>query len=349
MPVPKGIAAVAYLRLRDESRRGGIAPQPNPSKELTPDSLAFWIDPYLAHLRARNYSEGTLDIRQRDIKVFLSWCADRDLSQASQITRTILEAYQQWLSRYIKSDGKRLGWSTQQGRIVTLKLWFRWMTRQNILLHNPASEIDLPRMEKRLPQQALTLAQIDALLSVPNILDPLGIRDRTILEIFYSCGIRRTELAHLALSDFNAEHRTLCVRKGKGKKDRMVPVGERAMQWLEKYLAEVRPRLCLDTRVQSIFLTGYGDAFNPDSLGIMVSALMKKAGLAGKGSCHILRHSCATHMLDGGADIRYIQQLLGHADLQTTAIYTEVNIRQLQEVHRRCHPTGRLADEPKKA
>jgi integrase/recombinase XerD len=125
----------------------------------------------------------------------------------------------------------------------------------------------------------------------------------------------------------------------------MLPVGERAVQWMEKYLVEVRPRLCLDTRTQAVFLTGYGGPFNPDVVSRMVSALMEKAGLAGKGSCHMLRHTCATHMLEGGADIRYIQQLLGHAKLETTAIYTEVNIRQLQEVHRRCHPSGMAKTE----
>jgi integrase/recombinase XerD len=118
------------------------------------------------------------------------------------------------------------------------------------------------------------------------------------------------------------------------------------VQWVEKYLVEVRPRLCLDTRTQAVFLTGYGGPFNPDVVSRMVSKLMEAAGLSGKGSCHLLRHTCATHMLEGGADIRYIQQLLGHEKLETTAIYTEVNIRQLQDVHARCHPSGRLAIAP---
>jgi len=123
-----------------------------------------------------------------------------------------------------------------------------------------------------------------------------------------------------------------------------VPVGARAVAWLERYLKEVRPRLCLDTRTPALFLTGYGGAFNPDVLSRMVAAWMKQAGL--KGSCHLLRHTCATHMLEGGADIRYIQQLLGHEKLETTAIYTEVSIRQLQEVHARCHPSARLPEMP---
>jgi len=108
-------------------------------------------------------------------------------------------------------------------------------------------------------------------------------------------------------------------------------------------LKEVRPRLCLDTRTPALFLTGYGDAFNPDVLSRMVSAWLKQAGLKRKGCCHVLRHSCATHMLENGADIRFIQQLLGHEKLDTTAIYTEVSIKQLQEVHARCHPSAKQA------
>ena len=115
----------------------------------------------------------------------------------------------------------------------------------------------------------------------------------------------------------------------------------RALVWLERYLKEVRPRLCLDTRTPALFLTGYGEAFNPDVVSRMVSGWLKQAGLKRKGSCHTLRHSCATHMLENGADIRFIQQLLGHEKLETTAIYTEVTIRQLQEVHARCHPGAR--------
>jgi integrase/recombinase XerD len=144
----------------------------------------------------------------------------------------------------------------------------------------------------------------------------------------------------------NTQRRTLHVRLGKGKKDRVVPVGARALAWVERYLKEVRPRLCLDTRTQALFLTGYGGPFNPDVVSRMVSSWLEKARLKRKGCCHVLRHTCATHMLEGGADIRYIQQLLGHESLETTAIYTEVTIRQLIEVHARCHPAGKLETAP---
>ena len=125
----------------------------------------------------------------------------------------------------------------------------------------------------------------------------------------------------------------------------MVPVVGRAIVWLERYLKEVRPRLCLDTRTQTLFLTGYGEAFNPDVLSRMVAGWLKQAGLKRHGCCHMLRHSRATHMLENEADIRFIQQLLGHEKLDTTAIYAEVSIKQLQEVHARCHPSAKV-DSP---
>jgi integrase/recombinase XerD len=339
MAAPKGIKAIEWLSKRTKAQRGGKVALRQEFERSAPDALALWRDAYLDQLRARNYAEGTLEGRADAIKVFLGWASERDLKQAGQVTRPILEAYQRWLWHYTKANGQRLGWSTQRSRLGTLKDWFRWLTKQNVIMHNPASELELPRMEKRLPTTALSLSQMAALLAVPNVTDPLGVRDRAMLELFYSCGLRRAELCRLELSSLNSERRTLTVR-GKGKKERVVPVGERALHWIERYLREVRPRLCLDTRTMALFLTGYGEAFNPDVVSRMVAAWMNAAGL--KGSCDLLRRTCASHMLDGGADIRYIQQLLGHEKLETTAIYTEVNIRQLQEVHARCHPAGRL-------
>jgi len=310
-----------------------------------PDALALWRDGYLESLRARNYSESTTEDRRQTINLFLSWAAERELIRAPEITRPILETFQRWLWRYTKPNGQRLGWSTQRGRLSTLKDWFRWMTRQNVILHNPASELELPRKEKRLPQEALSLAEVEKLLSVPDVTDPLGVRDRAMLELFYSTGMRRAELCGLDLADLNPERRTLHVRQGKGKKDRVVPVGERALHWLERYLREVRPRLSLDTRETALFLTAYGAAFNPDVVSRSVADWLRQAGLKRKGCCHLLRHSCATHMLENGADIRFIQQLLGHEKLDTTAIYTAVSIKQLQEVHTRCHPSAKAEEK----
>jgi integrase/recombinase XerD len=346
MAAPKGFAAVAYLRGRTQAQRGGQDKQPLPFERSAPDALVLCSEAWLESLRSRNYAEGTIEERFFSLKFFMQWAAERDLTCAGEITRPILEAFQRFLSRYELPGGnaRRLGWSTQRMRLGCLKDWFRWMTRQNLILHNPASELELPRMEKRLPTQALTLVEVERLLAVPDTSDPLGLRDRAILEVFYSTGLRRMELCNLELPDVNTERGTLTVRKGKGRKDRVVPLGARAGAWVQRYVREVRPRLFMDTRTQTLFLTGYGEAFNVDVVSRMVSAWLRKAGK--KGSCHLLRHTCATHMLEGGADIRYIQQLLGHESLETTAIYTEVTIRQLIEVHARCHPAGKLETAP---
>jgi integrase/recombinase XerD len=342
----KGIAGARLLARRALEKRGGHVAPVDGWDRTAPDGLALWRDRYVEQLAARNYAAATLRNRCEALKLFLNWAAERDLTQAGQITRPILEAYQVGLSRWVKANGKPLGWRTQRERLGSLKHWFQWLTRRNVLLHNPASELELPRRERRLPAHALSVEEVARLLAVPDVADPLGVRDRAMLELFYSCGLRRTELARLELPNVQLERGTLTVRQGKGHKDRVVPIGARAGHWLERYGREVRPRLCLDTRVQSLFLTGYGEAFNPDVLTRMVSQWMEQAGLSKRGSCHLLRHTCATHMLEGGADIRYIQQLLGHESLETTAIYTEVSIRQLQEVHRRCHPAGGVAPEP---
>lgn len=342
----RGFAAVAGLAQRRPGQRGGQDKQADPFDRSGVDSLAVWRDTYLESLLSRNYSESTVESRRYALKIFLSWAAERDVTRAGQVTRPILEAYQRHRWKCTRPDGRPMSWSTHHGQLGTLKDFFRWLTRQDVLLHNPASELELPRPEYRLPAEALTRAEIERLLAVPNVTDPLGVRDRAMLELFYSSGLRRAELCHVDLTEVNLERRTLTVRRGKGKKDRVVPFGLRACHWLERYLGEVRPRLSLDQREHACFLSSYGTAFSPDVVSRQVTAWIKAAGLTKKGSCHLLRHTCATHMLEGGADIRYIQQLLGHASLETTAIYTEVSIKQLQEVHARCHPGGELETRP---
>jgi integrase/recombinase XerD len=345
MGIYKGFATVAWLSKRAGSKRGGNARQGFVSTSPENDALARCAGEWMGSLRARNFSEGTILVRETSLRLFMQWAAERDVHRASEVTRLVLEAYQRWLSRYEpasgRASGKRLSWNVQRERLQALKGWFQWLTRQNVILHNPASELELPRPEKSLPVHGLSLEEIGRLRAIFDVDDLLGIRDRAMMELFYATGLRRAELAGLELSDVNLERGTVTVRKGKGKKDRVVPLGAHGAHWFNRYMREVRPRLLLDARQQALFLTAYGEAFNPDVLSYMVSDWLRAAGVA-KGSCHLLRHTCATHMLEGGADIRYVQQLLGHEDLKTTAIYTQVSIRQLIEVHTRCHPSGQL-------
>jgi integrase/recombinase XerD len=190
---------------------------------------------------------------------------------------------------------------------------------------------------KRLPRALLSVEDIEAILreAVPDTAS--GLRDRAMLELLYSTGLRRMEVTRLALYDIDLSRRLVLVREGKGKKDRVVPLGERAAAWLIKYLAEARPAL-LATDNAALFITDLGETILPENLASKVKRYMHRAGIDKVGAVHLFRHACATHMLDNGADVRYIQALLGHANLETTEIYTHVSIEKLQQIHAATHP-----------
>jgi integrase/recombinase XerD len=175
-------------------------------------------------------------------------------------------------------------------------------------------------------------------LMQPDIHDVLGLRDRAILETFYSTGMRRLELATLKLWDLDLERATATIRLGKGKKDRFIPLGDRAAAWIAKYIVESRPKLVSEPDDKTVFLSNAGEPFSLDHLSDLVRVYVDASGIGKRGACHLFRHTMATLMLEGGADIRFIQAMLGHADLKTTQIYTHVAIRQLQEIHRATHP-----------
>jgi integrase/recombinase XerD len=198
--------------------------------------------------------------------------------------------------------------------------------------------MELPRLEKRLPRYVLTASEAEQVINQTDSGDPLGIRDRAILETFYSTGMRRMELINLSLYDLDVERGTIMVRQGKGKKDRMIPIGERAIAWIEKYLSEVRPMLLVKPQDERLFLTNQGEEFTANRLTQMVRNYVKAAETGKSGACHLFRHTMATLMLENGADIRFIQEMLGHVEISTTQIYTQVSIRKLKEIHTATHP-----------
>jgi integrase/recombinase XerD len=312
---------------------------------LAPTPLATRLAEYVTALRVRDFSENTIRNRYSHIRFFLEWCAERALLEPTEITRPVLERYQRHLFHYRKRDGEPMTFRSQHVRLVALRCWFRWLTRQNLILHNPASELELPRMGRRLPKHVLTISEAEQVLQQPDIHGPLGLRDRAILEVLYSCGIRRSEVIHLKLYDLDPERGTLVIRQGKGKKDRFVPIGERAIAWMQKYIREARPQLVVEPDHGTLFLSGTGEEISPDHLTLTVHDYVFNAKIGKTGACHLFRHTMATLMLEGGADIRFIQQMLGHAELSTTEIYTHVSIRMLKQVHTATHPAAALDHE----
>jgi integrase/recombinase XerD len=221
---------------------------------------------------------------------------------------------------------------------VPLKSFFKWLARNNVILYNPASDLELPKLEKRLPRNVMNAAEAESVINQPDTTTPLGVRDRAILETLYSTGVRRMELVGLTLFDLDVSRGTVMVREGKGKKDRMIPIGERALAWIKKYLVDVRPTLVVPPDGGTLFLTVLGEPLSRNRLGELVREYVEKAGIVKKGSCHLFRHTMATLMLENGADIRFIQEMLGHENLSTTQIYTQVSIRKLKEIHTATHP-----------
>ena len=346
MARPKGYDATKHLRARATDKRGGNDRREELAEAAKDGNLTACRETYLVDMQSLNYRPSTIAGRRKDLRHFLEWAHERGLDRPADITRSILESYRRHMSRLKKKNGKPLSITSQRSRLGAVKSLFQWLCKQGLLEANPASELDLPRPEKQLPDEGLSPQEVEKILAIPDIADPLGIRDRAMLEVLYSTGIRRSEIVNLALNDLNRDRQTLHLRHTKGRKDRIVPVGSRAMTWLERYLTDVRPRLETDADEEALFLSGYGHAFNADAYGRAVSKAIRQAEVSRKGGCHLLRHSCASHLLAGGADIRYIQQLLGHEKLETTAIYTEVTILQLQLVHDRCHPASQLPAEP---
>lgn len=333
----RGYKAVHYLRHRAKKQRGGREEYTEKPKKKQ-GTLASYVEDQLEDMRIHNCTDKAVESKRGELLPFLRWAQERDLIYPDQISLNILESYQRFLWNYRKTNGKPLGISTQRGRLASLKVFFSALCKHHVLEANPAADLELPRPEKRLPIESLSIEEVEAVLSVPDVSDPLGIRDRAILELFYSTGIRRTEMTNLQISDLNRDKKLLAIRQGKGRKDRVVPVGERALSWIEKYLHDVRPLLLIKADEQALFISGYGAAFSPGVLGYKMGQYIRKADIGRTGGPHLLRHTCATHLLEGGADVRYIQQLLGHESLETTAVYTDVSIIQLQAVHARCHP-----------
>ena len=305
------------------------------------DSLGFACQAreYLEWMRTRNYSALTLKQKEHHLRGLIGWCAEREIRRPSEVTKPILERYQSYLFRYRNPrNGKGLSFKTQRNHLVTVQVFFSWLCKQNRLLSNPASDLELPKIARNLPKGVLSVSEIERIINLADVNTVFGLRDRAIMETLYSTGLRRAELTALRLTDLDREVGTLFVFEGKGQKDRMVPIGERALAWNDKYLEESRPLLNVNPLEKHIYLNNLGYPLTPGGLSNTVKLYLNQAEVEQTGACHLFRHSMATHMLDNGADIRYIQQILGHTKLETTEIYTHISIAKLKEIHSATHP-----------
>ena len=318
--------------------------------------LAKRFDEWLAAL---NFARGTRTNYARDVRQYLDWLAtETPVTAIAEVTPAHLQQYQIALYNSEPKPGSkrsdRLALGTQMRKLAALRKFFAWLLGDNQMAYNPAANLQMPQQPRRLPHNVLTRSEARLLLESTPLQKPRDLRDRALLEVLYATGIRNEELRQLCLYDADLETSTLVIRHGKGDQTRLVPLTAGARDLLKLYLEEARPVFCQAGSASRkprpthpdprLFVSSRsGGPLDEEDLRRIVRKAARRAGIGKPITPHSLRHSCATHLLKGKADIRQIQKLLGHRRLSSTEIYTHVEISDLEEVLQRCHPRGKQA------
>ena len=283
---------------------------------------ALWLEEGLA----RN----TLAAYRRDLALYARWLAERG-KQLPATAEHDLQAY--FAARHAGSKA-----TTANRRLTVFKRYFRWALREGLITDDPTLRLQSAKQPLRVPK-TLTEAQVEALLDAPDVATPLGLRDRTMLELMYASGLRVSELVTLKTFQVGMNEGVLRVL-GKGSKERLVPFGQVARDWILRYLAEARGAILAGRQSEDLFVTGRGQGMTRAMFWVIVKKHAAAAGITVPLSPHTLRHAFATHLLNHGADLRAVQMLLGHADISTTTIYTHVARERLKQLHAQHHPRG---------
>ncbi len=295
------------------------------------------LENYLTKQKEKNLSERTISDTKERLNFFFNWIASR-VKDIREIKKEDIEAYLDYLQSYRKRNGKPLSMNRKLNLIRSLIFFFKFLEKERYIFLNPAQDIKIPFKEETLPKDILSESEVVLLLKAADLKLPEGLRDRAMLEILYGSGLRNTEIRILKLSDIDIENRYIYVR-GKGAKDRVVPMTRQSKRYLKEYLARVRPVFTLrNPEENTLFVTRTGKPLTLNRLTASVHRYGKLAGLTKKVTPHSLRHSCAVHLLSRGASIRYVQELLGHSKIDTTQIYTYVMPVSLKEVYMATHP-----------
>jgi integrase/recombinase XerD len=306
---------------------------------------------FLEARRVQHSTAVSLRTANNELWYFMDWLRDRSVHDLAVVTLAHVEAYQRYLFYYRKKNGEPLAIRTQQHRLAQVRGLFVWATQKHFVPANPAADIVMPRGIKRVPDY-LTKDEINQVMAQPNASDVLGMRDRAIMAVLYSTGMRRGELCGLTVADWDRSAGLILIRQGKGRKDRLVPIGGQTSVLLAAYVDRARPTLLAGAREHvgglattgAVFLSQHrAGPLVPDAVSKLVREYIEAAGIQKRGSCHLFRHSAATHLLEAGCNVRVIQELLGHAKLDTTAGYARVAITHLQKAHALYHPAEQAA------
>ncbi len=292
---------------------------------------------YTEHLKVKNYSPQSIEAYTSHLPAFFDQLKQKNITDIKRVTRDLLSDYQVTLAEHRK-NGKGYAAGTISLKTRSVKRFFAWLEESGRLLVNPAEHIKEPKKEKRLPRSVLNEDEVSRVLDQPNLSVPTGIRDRAILEVLYSTGIRLAELTGLTIYDPDLQGGLLRV-KGKFSKDRVVPLGKHAVKFLKEYIAHVRPQLTThDKGERRLFMSRQKSTLSDQVVEIMVRTYAKRAGVIKRVTPHTFRHTFATELIRNGADINAVREMLGHADLRTTNIYTHVAGVDVKKTHSTSHP-----------
>ena len=300
------------------------------------------VEDFLQYLRhERGQAEHTQRTYAALLNRFVAWAGKQGLADWKSVELTHLMAFlmherERALANEPKESARRLSSESLYLEIAALRAFYRFAENEKLLPANVAEHLSLPRRWKRLPK-ALTSREIDKLLAPETPETPQNLCDQAVLELAYASGLRLAELRNARLEHLHLDASFINVI-GKGNKERVVPLGRKAVAALERYLNVARPRLVTPRSTANVFLTTRGTPFAPVTLWLRIKQRVRRAGMARNVTPHMLRHSFATHLLDHGADLRVIQELLGHASISTTEVYTHVAAHRLRDVHRKYHP-----------
>ncbi|QDP01556.1 tyrosine-type recombinase/integrase [Thalassotalea sp. PS06] len=297
------------------------------------------LEYYLDILFGKGYSQATIDLKQQILEMFFEWLKQQSIVDLELVDTTVLDAYLGHLrSHRKKMSNLPLAQTTIRTRATTVKVFLQGLYARGIIHSNAYDKFELPKSGKALPKSILSVRDILAILQQVPTHTMKGIRDRAIIECFYASAIRRCELINLQLEDFDVTAEQIRIVNGKGGQDRFVPIGQSAIVWMRKYIRDSRPCFAHISSGKSLFLTDSGNKFLPKSMSGLMSKYIKRANLNKYGSCHQYRHAAATHMMDNDADIRYVQEFLGHSSISTTQVYVHVSKAKLQRVYKKSHP-----------
>lgn len=317
--------------------RGTYNPQPIAGDPEDRFAFPALIEDFLKDRAVVGYAHQTIRTDRVYLAKMAAWFTGEGVTHPGDVTAAMMEQFQQHLHDYRKPDGRPLLLATQAAVFGSIRQFFRWAVAHDRVARDPTLLLHLPRREQRLPRAVLTVAEAELVMDQPDVSLDLGLRDRALLELLYSTGIRRGEAHRLELEDVDPGRAAVMIRQAKGRKDRVVPVGARALSWMDAYLRDARP--ALKPKSAAFFVSSEdGLALTPGRMTQIVRACVESSGISKRGGCHMFRHTVATLMLESGADIRHVQAMLGHSSLNSTQIYTHVSMVALHAVHARTFP-----------